>query len=102
MGSSLALAAFSIQIGPVRNERRKEKPMKVTVDVDCTPEEARRFLGLPDLTPVHQAYVETDAKGGDRGRHARKLRRHDDGLGPDERGRHEDVDVDAGRMGGRP
>lgn len=32
--------------------------MKVTVDVDCTPEEARRFLGLPDLTPVHEAYVE--------------------------------------------
>jgi hypothetical protein len=32
--------------------------VKVTVDVDCTPEEARRFLGLPDLTPVHQAYVE--------------------------------------------
>ena len=33
--------------------------MKVTVDVDCTPEEARRFLGLPDLTPVHAAYVES-------------------------------------------
>jgi hypothetical protein len=32
--------------------------MKVTVDFDCTPEEARRFLGLPDLTPVHDAYVE--------------------------------------------
>ena len=32
--------------------------MKVTVDVDCTPEEARRFMGLPDLTPVHEAYVE--------------------------------------------
>jgi hypothetical protein len=32
--------------------------MKVTVDVDCTPEEARRFMGLPDLTPVHDAYVE--------------------------------------------
>jgi hypothetical protein len=32
--------------------------MKVTVNVDCTPEEARRFLGLPDLSPVHQAYVE--------------------------------------------
>ena len=32
--------------------------MKVTVDFDCTPEEARRFMGLPDLTPVHQAYVE--------------------------------------------
>lgn len=36
--------------------------MKVTVDVDCTPEEARRFLGLPDLTPVHQVYVERLAK----------------------------------------
>jgi hypothetical protein len=32
--------------------------MKVTVDVDCTPEEARRFMGLPDLSPVHQAYVD--------------------------------------------
>lgn len=32
--------------------------MKVTVDVDCSPEEARRFLGLPDLTPVHQVYLD--------------------------------------------
>ena len=32
--------------------------MKVTVDVDCTPEEARRFMGLPDLGPVHAAFVE--------------------------------------------
>lgn len=32
--------------------------MKVTVDIDCTPEEARRFMGLPDLSPVHRAYVE--------------------------------------------
>jgi uncharacterized protein DUF6489 len=32
--------------------------MKVTVDIDCTPEEARRFLGLPDLSAVHEAYVE--------------------------------------------
>ncbi len=32
--------------------------MKVSVDVDCTPEEARRFLGLPDLSSVHEAYVD--------------------------------------------
>ena len=32
--------------------------MKVTVDVDCTPEEARRFLGLPDLSSVHAAYLD--------------------------------------------
>jgi hypothetical protein len=31
--------------------------MKINVEVDCTPEEARRFMGLPDLTPVHDAYV---------------------------------------------
>jgi hypothetical protein len=36
--------------------------MKISVDVDCTPEEARRFLGLPDLTPVHQAYVDRMTK----------------------------------------
>tara|TARA_R110000782_G_scaffold268689_1_gene365536 strand:+ start:67904 stop:68155 length:252 start_codon:yes stop_codon:yes gene_type:complete len=33
--------------------------MKVTVNVDCTPEEARTFLGLPDLAPIHEKYVET-------------------------------------------
>ena len=32
--------------------------MKVTVDFDCTPEEARRFMGLPDLTPVHEVYID--------------------------------------------
>lgn len=31
--------------------------MKVTVDFDCTPEEARSFLGLPDVTPIHEKYV---------------------------------------------
>lgn len=32
--------------------------MKVTVDIDLTPEEARRALGLPDLSPLHARYVE--------------------------------------------
>ena len=36
--------------------------MKVSIDIDCTPEEARRFLGLPDLSPVHEAYVERMTK----------------------------------------
>ena len=31
--------------------------MKINVEVDCTPEEARRFLGLPDLTALHERYV---------------------------------------------
>ncbi|MCH7943433.1 MAG: hypothetical protein IIB67_09415 [Proteobacteria bacterium] len=32
--------------------------MKVTVDIDCTPQEARAFLGLPDVAPVQEAFVE--------------------------------------------
>ncbi|ATE63290.1 DUF6489 family protein [Rhizorhabdus dicambivorans] len=32
--------------------------MKISVDVDCTPEEARRFMGLPDMTAVHDAYID--------------------------------------------
>ena len=31
--------------------------MKINVEIDCSPEEARRFMGLPDLTPVHDAFV---------------------------------------------
>ena len=31
--------------------------MKFTVDVDCTPQEARAFLGLPDMESVHEAYL---------------------------------------------
>lgn len=31
--------------------------MKINVEVDCTPEEMRRAMGLPDLTPVHDRYV---------------------------------------------
>ena len=26
--------------------------MKINIDIDCTPEEARRFLGLPDVAPL--------------------------------------------------
>ena len=32
--------------------------MKITVDIDCTPLEARAFLGLPDVTPVQELFVE--------------------------------------------
>lgn len=33
--------------------------MKFTVDVDCTPEEARTFLGLPDMKPIHDLYMQS-------------------------------------------
>jgi hypothetical protein len=31
--------------------------MKLSVEVDCTPEEARRFLGLPDVSALNDMFV---------------------------------------------
>jgi hypothetical protein len=31
--------------------------MKITIDIDCTPEEARIFLGLPDVQPMQKAVM---------------------------------------------
>lgn len=32
--------------------------MKVKITVDCTPVEARALLGLPDVTPLHDIYLD--------------------------------------------
>jgi len=32
--------------------------MKITMDVDCTPEEARAFLGLPDVKPMQDKLMQ--------------------------------------------
>jgi hypothetical protein len=51
--------------------KRRMVRMKVTVDVDCTPEEARRFMGLPDMSSVHEIYLD-------------KIKRSiEEGIGPD-------------------
>ncbi len=31
--------------------------MKITLDVDCTPEEARSFFGLPDVRPMQDVLL---------------------------------------------
>ena len=31
--------------------------MKLTINIDCTPEEARAFLGLPDVRPLQDAML---------------------------------------------
>ena len=31
--------------------------MKVTVEIDCTPLEARQFFGLPDVQPMQEAML---------------------------------------------
>jgi hypothetical protein len=36
--------------------------MKINIEIDCTPEEARTFMGLPDVTPANSIYVDNLAK----------------------------------------
>ncbi|PHQ66717.1 MAG: hypothetical protein COB93_11675 [Sneathiella sp.] len=31
--------------------------MKINVDIDCTPQEARTFFGLPDVQPMQEAVM---------------------------------------------
>ena len=31
--------------------------MKVTIDIECTPQEARVFMGLPDMSPLNDHVV---------------------------------------------
>ncbi len=36
--------------------------MKITIEIDCTPEEARSFMGLPDVSAANNVYVENLTK----------------------------------------
>ena len=36
--------------------------MKVHIEIDCTPEEARSFMGLPDVGKANAVYVDAMAK----------------------------------------
>ena len=31
--------------------------MKITIEIDCTPDEARSFMGLPDVKPLQAAVM---------------------------------------------
>ena len=36
--------------------------MKINIEIECTPEEARSFMGLPDVTQANDLYVENITK----------------------------------------
>lgn len=36
--------------------------MKANIEIECTPEEARTFLGLPDVSKANDLYVDTVTK----------------------------------------
>jgi hypothetical protein len=37
-----------------RSIDRRGGVMKISLDIDCTPEELRGFFGLPDVKPMHE------------------------------------------------
>jgi Family of unknown function (DUF6489) len=48
--------------GLIATAAAREGCLKIQVEFDCTPDEARRFLGLPDVTQANEAYAEAMAK----------------------------------------
>lgn len=36
--------------------------MKLTINIDCTPQEARTFFGMPDVEPLNDMIVEEMSK----------------------------------------
>ena len=32
--------------------------MKITIEIDCTPEEARKYMGFPDVEPLQSAVMD--------------------------------------------
>ena len=36
--------------------------MKINVEIECTPEEARTFMGLPDVSKANSVYVDNITK----------------------------------------
>ena len=36
--------------------------MKINIEIECTPEEARSFMGLPDVSSANNVYVDNITK----------------------------------------
>ena len=53
-GNGISLSVF----GAVwYNAEQEAAEMKFKVDIDCTPDEARAFFGLPDVKPLQEALL---------------------------------------------
>jgi hypothetical protein len=49
---------FLYQSLRLRLNGAERKSMKITMDIECSPEEARRLMGLPDMQPIHDIYLD--------------------------------------------
>lgn len=56
--------------------------MKVTIEIDCTSEEARAFMGLPDVSEANALYVESVAKAMQNATNPVQLQEYAESLAP--------------------
>ena len=56
--------------------------MKISIEIDCTPEEARTFMGLPDVSQANSVYVDTIARAMKSASNPDQLREYAETLAP--------------------
>ncbi len=56
--------------------------MKVNVEIDCTPDEARRFMGLPDVAKANDVYIDAISKAMKGAGNVEQLQEFAKGLAP--------------------
>jgi hypothetical protein len=56
---TLGAACIAAPVAAILGQRlnRAGAEMKVNIEIDCTPLEARQFIGLPDLAPMQTAVM---------------------------------------------
>src|SRR3546814_17016983 len=57
-GENAKLAAPGARLKRQHPHSGRRRGMKFNIEIDCTPEEARRLFGLPDLEPLHAIYLD--------------------------------------------
>lgn len=56
--------------------------MKVNIEIDCTPEEARSFMGLPDVSRANSVYMDSVVKAMQGASNPDQLREYAETLAP--------------------
>jgi hypothetical protein len=55
---SISLRRAADHDDTVTGHHKRGQDMKVNIEIDCTPLEARQFFGLPDVSPMQAAVME--------------------------------------------
>lgn len=56
--------------------------MKVNIEIDCTPEEARSFMGLPDVSRANSVYMDSVVQAMQGASNPDQLREYAEALAP--------------------